>query len=169
MSVTRVDEFYNRTMQILELIDKTKHPIAHTWAGEQLKRTLVVIAANYFETEITDLIEKYLDRTTSGAPRAILKKALERKYYKFFDWDKPNVNLFLDLFGKEFRIMACEEIDESDELKEAIKSFLEIGEMRNQIVHKRPEDVTINKIVEEIYESYKKATSFVSFVQRKLQ
>ena len=48
------------------------------------------------------------------------------------------------------------------ELGESVKAFLEIGHLRNQLVHKNYADFQLDKTLEEIYSRYKQANRFLT-------
>jgi hypothetical protein len=55
-------------------------------------------------------------------------------------------------------------IDEVENLEDAIKSFMEIGRERNQLVHSDYASFSINKTPDEIYTLYLSADVFVKSV-----
>ena len=52
-------------------------------------------------------------------------------------------------------------VREDKYLEDSVKAFLEIGNLRNQMVHGNYADFQLNKTVEEVYKLYQDATNFV--------
>lgn len=52
-------------------------------------------------------------------------------------------------------------VRESDQLKESIRAFMEIGRQRNLMVHQDYATFPLEKTLEEIYASYRQALDFV--------
>ena len=57
----------------------------------------------------------------------------------------------------------------SDELKQSIKAFLEIGNVRNQLVHQNFASFSLEKTAAEIYALYKCALYFVDLIPTRLR
>ena len=106
----------------------------------------------------------------SGGDSAILalvkNKVIERQYHTYFDWDKKNANKFFSLFGDEFSVAMKKLVDEDDILKEAVIAFLEIGSLRNNLVHLNFANYPLDKTVEEIYQLYQRALVFLDCLQK---
>jgi hypothetical protein len=58
------------------------------------------------------------------------------------------------------------DVKEDIDLDSAIKSFLELGNERNKLVHQNFADCTIEKTAEEVYKLYQQATLFIDFLER---
>jgi hypothetical protein len=100
------------------------------------------------------------------------------QYHTYFNWgekgdlDKPgkNANTFFSLFGEEFKKNVEAEINADKNLESAVKVFLEIGHIRNTLVHSNFAAYNLdNKTADEIFELYKKGFEFIVYIQAKLQ
>jgi hypothetical protein len=99
------------------------------------------------------------------------------QYHTYFAWgekgnpDKPgkNANTFFALFGDEFKVTAENEINASSTLNTAVKAFLEIGHLRNILVHSNFAAYNLdNKTADEIYKLYMTSLPFIEYIKRKL-
>jgi hypothetical protein len=91
----------------------------------------------------------------------VRNKAVARQYHTWFKWGENNANQFFGLFGADFRAAMVNRVKASEELRESIKAFLDIGEDRNQLVHQDYATFPLEKTLEEIYVLYQKAMLFI--------
>ena len=96
-------------------------------------------------------------------------KAIERQYHTYFNWEQRNANKFFRLFGQNFKDYMEATINGDSELDEAVKSFLEMGNIRNSLVHRNFIDFVFAKTAEETYELYQKGLVFVERLPRLLR
>jgi len=133
-------------------------------AGDLFRKALLLAAASYFEHRVSSCVYDYAFEAAGGSMRLvslIKTKAIERQYHTWFNWSESNANQFFALFGVEFKdyMKGLVRIDVT--LQVAIQSFLEIGRSRNLLVHLDFATYSVDKTMDEIYESYKKALPFV--------
>jgi len=96
------------------------------------------------------------------------KKGIDRQYHTYFKWDERNPNPFFSLFGEEFKQDVKKIIKSDSELDDSINAFLELGDLRNNLVHQNFASFPVDKTAEEIYALYKKALKFIEFISSKL-
>lgn len=72
---------------------------------------------------------------------------------------------FGSFFGEETKNDVRIKIKNDEQLQEAEKSFLELGQQRNLLVHKNFAETDVNTTVEEIYNKYCKACIFISLIE----
>lgn len=135
------------------------------------RKTLLLAAASYFEYTICESILQYVsERAGSDAAVVALTKAkaIERQYYTYFDWKGSNVNSFFGHFGEKYKQYAKERVDKDAALKESICAFLELGSLRNQLVHQNYATFPLEKTSDEIYSLYSKALKFIDFIPESL-
>ncbi len=172
MPGTVIDGFYDETRQILEYLDEQNQVSMRASLVRDFQKALVLAAASFFEDQfkrmITDFVERHTNRNQLIVS-LVRNKAIERQYHTFFDWDKRNANRFYAVFGKDFRDYMSEEVAKDEELDSAVKAFLEIGALRNQLVHQNFVMFNIEKTVEELYELYTAAERFLTLFSDKLE
>ena len=118
-----------------------------------------------------DIIFDFVKRKSQSEliPNFVQHKAIERQYHTFFQWDGNNANAFFGLFGQDFK-EKCKEITSSDaELETAVKSFLELGRTRNELVHFDFSTYQLSKNDEEYYALYHSEDRFVKFLREQLK
>ena len=127
-------------------------------------KTLVVSAASYFEACLTEsLIELYSEQT--NLPEVLVhfvrNLAIERRYFQWFDWSSGNANSFFGKFGGEFRAFMRNKVSNDVSLQNSIKAFIELENLRNELVHGNYATFQLNRSVDDILCLYKKAVKFV--------
>jgi hypothetical protein len=172
MPTTAIDRLYT------EHRDLEAHLLEHgqisfvSNVDANFRKALLLAAASYFEVRIRDCI---LDFVKERAARdelvtAFLKnKAIERQYHTYFDWEKTNANKFFSLFGPGFKERMAAAVAGNEQLKQAIAAFLEVGALRNNLVHQDFASFPLDKTVDDIYRLYKAALEFVDVLPTKLR
>lgn len=162
---------YKEFREMIDYLETNKEISLKIVADDNLKKVLLLSAASYFEDEIKDIILSFVDKNSndnSMIKSFVKNKAVERQYHKYFDWSAKNANKFFSLFGEEFKNQASGDIKDNSELKESIRAFLEIGNLRNELVHGNFAVFPIEKTVEEIYGLYRSAHQFIDYLSSKL-
>jgi hypothetical protein len=129
-----------------------------------LPKILLLAAASHLEKELQDLIISYFTDVTGDCKPAVSfvnRKAISRQYHTFFDWDKGNGNAFFALFGEDFKTAVNQKIRDDPALAQSVRDFVQLGSMRNQLVHQNYAAFTLEKTSEEIWNFYESACSFI--------
>jgi hypothetical protein len=170
MPKTIVDDFYESNKRLLDKLQADREISLQVWASQYLSRFFVLIAANYYETELTETVVSFI-HSSSNNPLVVsfLEKSMERQYHTYFDWDSSNANQFFSKFGEEFKKEAAKEVKLDPRLDEAVKAFLELGRTRNELSHEKMHEVNLPKTGQEYYDLHKKAIIFIDYVKRKLK
>jgi hypothetical protein len=165
-----VEGTYKNFNEVIAHLGEDKEPSLNTWTKNHFTKVLVLTIASYFETEIIKIIVDYANKSCQNKkiPELVSNKINSREYSKLFDWSAGNVNKFLALFGKKFKDQAVEEVKELTSVQEGIKSFLELAEKRNEMVHANFGSFSLSDTPEEIYNKYKKAMEFIEYFEKKL-
>jgi hypothetical protein len=131
-----------------------------------LKKGLLLAAASYFESLITEHLISFAKEVSGGNELLctfLKKKAIGRQYHTLFDWDKPTgANAFYSLMGDDFKNYMKKNTVEKPLLASAISAFLTIGDERNRLVHLNYGDYSVGKTIGEIYSLYCSASYFVN-------
>ena len=167
MGSERIERQYQDEKELyLYLMERGEISFA-SYIDNVYKKVLLLSAASYFESEISQKIIDYAKAVTKTDQRiAVLveKKVIERQYHTFFAWDCNNTNSFWSLFGAETKEKVRKKIKEDSALEQAEKDFLDLGNKRNQLVHQNFSEHDINTTIDEIYNEYLSACKFVEFV-----
>lgn len=129
----------------------------------QSRKALLLSCASYFEMKIVDIINDIMCVSDCVLrEKFIYSQALNRRYHSLFKWDANNANAFFSLFGSDFKNFMTEKVKHDDLLKESVKSFLLIGDLRNQLVHNNYTSYSLQLTDDEVYSNYEKALTFVN-------
>ena len=162
MGGTIIDKLYADNLSLLKFLDGQKEVSFQIEADKNFRKLLLLSAASYFETEIIKvLIEFATLNSRSGLVIEFIKKgAIERRYHMYFDWKNRKANSFFGLFGTEFSSYMKEQMKAAPDIERAVESFMEIGAIRNELVHENFAVFPLEKTSEEIYALYKFGNNF---------
>lgn len=178
--MTPVDTLNDEYQSIIEFLDQSAQPSLSSDVNRYFKKVIALSSASYFEHKIQDILVQFITKETANNSLAInffKKKAVGMQYHTYFTWgvkdrpDKPgkNANTFFALFGDDFKRQVETEIKGSTDLEGAVKAFLEIGHLRNILVHSNFAAYDIeNKTANEIFSLYKRGLPFIEYMQNKL-
>jgi len=176
-----VDSVNEEYLSIVRFLDKNSQPSLSSDTNKYFKKIIVLSSASYFEDQIQNILIEFISKESGGNEKVInffKKKAIGMQYHTYFDWgeknnvEKPgkNANVFFALFGVEFKEIMQSKINEDDTLKDSMKCFLEIGHLRNILIHSNFAAYNLdNKTTEEVYKLHKKSLVFIEFIRDKLQ
>jgi len=168
-----VTTFYERQSGLIEHLLETKELSLAQDAEQMLQKNLPLAAASYLEERVCALLLAFVDARTGNCTelRSLVEvKAVKRQYHTLFDWDQTNgVNKFLSLFGSAFKITVAAEISADAELTRSARDFIEIGSLRNKIVHQNYATFVVDKSAAEIFKLFEGAVKFVGFLATRLK
>lgn len=170
--MTVVDTIYSDFKSAADALGSAGQISHQIMIEDNLRKTLLLSAASYFELQLTKSVKNFSDDVTSGNDlirSLIQQKAISRQYHTWFDWDKSNANKFFGLFGVRFKSHMSDRIANSDNLENDIKAFLTIGNLRNLLVHSDFASYYIDQTSDEIYKLYQQAFRFVGVVGQELK
>jgi len=177
---TIVDKLYEEANDIINKLQSTEEISLASDAKNYFTKVYVLSAASYFEKEVQDLLINYIKESSSNnelLTNFVKKKAINFQYHTFFNWgekDDPtrpgkNANTFFSLFGNTFKVEINEKISSDVELQTAIKGFLEIGHIRNILVHSNFAAYnSIPKTIEEFHDLFVNGKRFIDFFKKYL-
>lgn len=168
MESKRIERQYQDSNELYTyLLDKGEVSFA-IYINNVYKKVLVLSAASYFESKISELITQYAikaSRSDKRIVRLIESKVIQRQYHTLFDWNAKNTNSFWMLFGEETKKEVRQKINGDEKLKTAERCFIELGQQRNLLVHENFAEFDVNTTVEEIYNKYRQACDFISLIE----
>jgi len=133
-------------------------------AEGSLSKALLLAGASYAEHALQLIVIDAFDNAIRSNPalvRFVEAKALKRQYHTMFNWESANANQFFGLFGSDFKVAIQREIAGDRDLAEAISGFLELGRLRNELVHQNFAAFSLPKTADEIYGLYRRAATFL--------
>lgn len=168
---TLIDQIHADTSQLLKHLTEGGELSLHSFANENLRKVMLLSAASWFETRISAAILEFAKIHSSGHPgiqSLIKKKAVDRQYHTYFDWNNEKPGAFYGLFGEVCGECMKREINADSNLKAGFAAFLGLGSLRNELVHENFAAFPFEKTAEEVHALYQKAEDFVQYVERRL-
>ena len=166
----RIDELWNDHRELVTHLQSDNQLGLISRVQDSFTKTLLIAAASHFEVKFTtNIFELYVEMTQGAEMLAqfVRKQAIGRRFAQLFQWgdetrSHPNANYFFRLFGPEFADYMSRKVKDDQRLDDSVKAFLEIGNLRNQMVHGNYAEFQLDKTVDEVYELYQTATNFVN-------
>lgn len=161
---TPIDGLYEDAKAIIKTLKLGPEISLQVSAGDHFRKVLLLAAASYFEHRVCDCVLEFVRERSRGSvlvTNFVRNKAISRQYHTWFSWVDNNANQFFGLFGTEFRTEMSNRMKESDELRASVQAFLELGNERNKLIHQDYATFPLEKTLEEIYELYGRALTFV--------
>ncbi len=167
---TEVERIYCEISSLKKIIDEHGGPSDIVAFEALAAKCLLLAAASYYEKTVCGIIERHAKDI--GASDAFVEfinnQALSRKYHTLFDWEKSNVNKFVRLFGGLFfkfmeTKLAC------DDIKEAAREFMALGQGRNLLVHNNFAEYAMGLTSEDIKNKFDAALPLMTFFAESLR
>lgn len=170
-NMTAVDRIYKELKDSSDiLLQKGELSLSIALDGN-LRKILLLGAASHFEHRLCGIVKEFVSKVSGDhvlIVSLVQNKAIHRQYHTWFKWDSGNANSFYALFGEEFKRHMKEKGRKDDQFSAQAIAFIEIGNLRNQMVHKDYATFPIEKTPEEIYEKFKLGDRFVDVVASEL-
>jgi hypothetical protein len=177
---------------LVDYLTNTRQPSLLSDLNKNYRKVLLLSAGSFFEHQITSILCNFVRTASNGDDRIVNfleKQAISQRYHTLFTWGekdnpgKPNKNAatFLRLFGDAFKSKVEAELtgkpNETQEektyrltIKSSIEAFVEIGHLRNILVHSNfAAYVYDQKTTDEIYDLFCTAQPFLQYLTEKLK
>ncbi len=171
MVASIIDKIYADHQELTKYLGERTQPSFSQIVTDDFRKLLALSVASLFEQIITNAILEFCTIKAAGDPGLLClvrMKAVERQYATYFDWNQKTANGFFRLFGEPLGISMREDIKKTPELKAGCDAFLELGSLRNRLVHQNFASFAFEKTAEEVYNDYKQAIRFVEYVVARL-
>ena len=162
--VQQLHEEMGRVSSLLDSHELQAEVSIRAFLDDNFRKILLLSAASYFEDRMTEAVKSFVSSSTNKHPLIISlvsRKAIDRQYHTWFDWNARNANKFFSLFGRDFLQFMKRKIRRDRDLNKSIMSFIEIGRERNRLVHQNFGAFTLEKTSMEIYDLFQGAQRFV--------
>lgn len=124
-------------------------------------KVLLLASASYLEVATTEVVTGLFERPDVPELRIFVeRRSLKRQFHSLFDWDSAKANKLFAFFGDDCKARFIEKKRQDAEFSGSVDAFMEIGSLRNQLVHNNYAEFTLNKTAEEIKSLHKLASSF---------
>jgi hypothetical protein len=134
---------------------------------EIFAKNLVLSSSSLFEQRISRGIEEHVLKF-GGRSDCIVSlvriKAIKRQYHTYFDWEDEKLGVFPTLLGDTLGSILKTEAKRTP-MMENSAAFLELGSLRNNLVHKNFAVFDCNKTSEELISLCEKAEMFVQRIE----
>ncbi len=165
----RIDALWRDHVSLVEYLRGRGEWTLSGRVEEEFAKTLTIAAASYFEVELTEKIVGLYSKATGGVEylsEFVRRQAIGRRFAQLFNWDQNgrparNANSFYILFGGDFRDFMAGRVSQDTNLMDAVRAFIEIGSLRNNMVHGDYANFTLGKTAGEVHELYMKASLFL--------
>ena len=168
---TVVHKFYAKHLFLKRYFEEKREISLAQDIEDTFRKALALAAGSYFEVEITNALEGFV-KAKSGNNEMLVNfvknKALNRQYHTFFKWDSSNANTFFGLLGEDFKDRMTKKSATDPLLKDAIKNFIELGELRNKAAHQNFAAFVTDKTSEEIMKAFELASAFLDTIRKEL-
>ena len=171
MANSIIDSMYTDIADLVQRLEGQKEVSLQSFADGTLRKVLVLSAASWFEARICEAVRQFAVIQSNGHPGIegiIKRKAIDRQYFTYFNWTKNNSGPFFALFGEECGDYLRKGVKNDSAISAAMSAFLELGNLRNELVHENFACFPFEKTAQEVYDLYKKAEVFVVFVEDQL-
>lgn len=161
-----MDVMYERHLELQKFLEDSRRTSFAIQVNEEFRRSLVLAAASYFEGEIQKIVMEHAALMSNNRPEIIsvfATKVVKRQYHTWFNWDDLRDSAFWAMFGGDFKTAREKEMKANQDLHNSSKAFLEIGRLRNNIVHRNFAEFTVDKTIDEIYTLYRNARLYIEY------
>lgn len=170
MNDAHIDKFYQEFKSLEAFLIERGELSFAVEVGSNFRRSLILAVASYFEHEICEILRAMSEAYAPGNPMIaslIEKKVITRQYHTYFDWDNLSANSFFGMFGENCK-SKFQARNKDPDFKVSVVSFLEIGQMRNKIVHNNFVRFDVDKTPDDVFSLYMKALPFIDYMRREL-
>lgn len=168
MSVRKSYEEFSEVIKTLTILGEIS---LATIVEASARKGMLLAAASEFEHLLCQLVREFVSKASNSDPRIVSMveiKAISRQYHAWFDWKTPSAGIFFSLFGEEFSSSMKQRRKVDEEFSDALKAFLEIGQLRNHLVHNNYAAFYIEKTLDEMFATYESAARFINYMRSAL-
>lgn len=166
--MNEIERVYEELVEIRKIVISSNDASAIADYGAYSAKVLLLAVASYFERMVISAIQKYLNNSIKSTPirHFSFHQAVERKFFNFFDFSSnaKNINKFISVFGDDFSLWATNDLKIQGIGQEIQVEFLGLCRLRNSLVHENYATYLINKTLDEIKESFDKASKVVFWI-----
>lgn len=166
-----IEEYFSRHNDLYQYLVAAREVSYASDFLETFVRGLVLAIASFFEHSITEIMSELPTARANGDPvitSMVMRQVISRKYHTYFDWERLKPGPFLALLGDDFKSKVNAELKTNKELAEGIDAFLELGQIRNNLVHQNYVRFVVEKTPEELIIQFRKAQIFPVYLRATL-
>lgn len=127
-------------------------------------KVLLLASASYLENAtIEAILSLYAEPQPQELRIFVEKQALTRKFHTLFDWKNQKATGFFGFFGEDCKARYTEKRSAQDFCSK-VDAFLQVGSLRNSLVHQNYADFDLGKTAGEIRDLHQEAKEFPSLI-----
>lgn len=127
---------------------------------------LLVAAASSLEDKVKALVPEIFSRHgTERLAAFVAKQVMARGYHTLFEWKSGTAQGFFTSFGDVCGQTFKAALKTNDQLKAQHAAFMQLGQLRNQVVHNDYASALIELTPREIIDRYNLALEFVDQIE----
>lgn len=171
MSLVIIDKLYKDNQELTEYLQRKGEISFKSQFDDTFKKVLLLACASNLEHQVNTILAEYAEKATNHCVPLvsfIKNKAITRQFHTYFDWKGTNANQFFGLFGDEMGTQIKSHTSSNEVLSQGIRAFLEIGNLRNTMVHEDYISFYLDKTAEEVYSLYIKSQAFITYLETTL-
>ncbi|WP_126903680.1 HEPN domain-containing protein [Streptomyces sp. WAC 01325] len=156
---------------VLDYLSDQQQASHHATLQITLPKVLLLAAASEFEDRVCQALRDHISENTLDSKIVDLvdQSAIRRKYHTLFNWDTRNAQQFWALFGSEYKAGMKKYCRDDPDLPRYISAFMELGSLRNNMVHNNYASFVLDKTLAEVYELYELGDLFVKQIPELLK
>ncbi|MGH9483309.1 MAG: HEPN domain-containing protein [Terriglobales bacterium] len=165
-----VEAYHQHAIDALALLG-TAEPSLSAALRANLSKGMLLAAASFFEFGLMRHLEHVYRSRLEIAPHLaefVIKAGMERRYHSLFAWKENNANQFFALFGEDFARRLKELVAGDDELRTAVRDFMRLGQLRNELAHENFAAYSLNLTLDEVFTLYQSARKFLAELQMQI-
>jgi len=171
MSLQLIEKLYEDNKDLSNFLFE-KHEISfQSQLDDNFKKVLLVAAGSNLEHQITDILTEFTKKASNDCRSLISfvqNKAISHQYHTYFGWRDNTANPFFGLFGEDLKGEIISDRSSDRDLDNGIDAFMEIGILRNKLVHEDFVSFILDKTAAEVFELYILSLKFISYLSDKL-
>jgi hypothetical protein len=171
MTTSAIEKLFLENKDLLYYLRDNRQVSFQSQLDDTFKKVLLLACASDLEHKVMDILTDFTTRASNYCVPLvsfIKNKAISRQFHTYFDWEGTNANKFFSFFGEDLKKEIKSDISLDDNLDEGIKAFLEIGNVRNTMVHEDYATFYLDKTAEEVFALYVLSLRFITYLTDKL-
>jgi len=130
---------------------------------DTLDKDAAVAAGSFCEVFVCSVMTNVVSHIEPGIQHFIMRQAVDRKFFQWFDFNSANANTFFRLFGPELSAVLKGRAQDAD-LSASIRAFLQLCKARNELVHNNYVAVDTTNTVSDTYAHVRSASRFLTWL-----
>lgn len=160
-----IDGLISDHERLLQHLLDTGETSYHATLESTIPKVFLIAAASWMEDQVKQILLDFFKETTHSneATQAFIRRTvIDRGFHTLFDWDARSPSRFFANFGEEVKKTSADLYKNDAGYAAECSAFLELGDLRNQVVHRNYASFTLEKTSGEVGDLYRLANKFVA-------